>query len=182
MWQAHAIHGDENRDLDRVTFKSKLSISFSFAKQFSSILSSLSTRHPHLHTDLPTFVLDQHALQSGTSRDLAQPQFPVHLLPWSGQLPVPVSKETLWFSRSAVLTLNSCFKAWLCLCSLRRWRLKSTSVHSSGKKKKGLRSTIYFSKPSPSTWEYKCCTWSSRREMETPQTKYLPTLSLNQTS
>lgn len=31
---------------------------------------------------LPTFVLDQHALQRGTGCDLAQPQFPVHLLSW----------------------------------------------------------------------------------------------------
>lgn len=49
----------------------------------------------------------------------------------SGRLPLPVSKETLWFS--AVLTLSSCVKALLCLRRLRRWRLKSTSVHSPGK-------------------------------------------------
>lgn len=40
---------------------------------------------------LPTFVLDQHALQRISSCKLAQPQFPVHLLTWYDE----VSKEPL---------------------------------------------------------------------------------------
>lgn len=140
MWLAHAMNVDESREI------------FSF-KSHSQYLSPLPNNLAlyclasplcfHIHTQgLPTFVLDQHALQCSTSRDLAQPQFPVHLLSWSGQLPVPVSKERLWFSRSAVLTLNSCFKARLGLYRLRRWRLKRTSVHSAGKKRKKAKDRV----------------------------------------
>lgn len=135
MWQTHAFERFEQ------SYVQTLSISSSFAKQFSSILSRLSTMFPHLHTSLAH-------LCSGPACTAAR-----HW-PWPGSATVPstsfalvwsVSKVTLWCSQSAVLTLSSCFKARLCLCRVRRWRLKSTSVHSPGKEKKkttkGARAT-----------------------------------------
>lgn len=58
---------------------------------------------PHLHTQrLPTFVLDQNALQRGAGSHLTQPQLPVHLLLiWTSR-----STETLSCSLSAVVLIK----------------------------------------------------------------------------
>lgn len=95
------------------------------------VVSPLSTMPHHLQ-DLPTFVLDQHALQRSSSRDLAQPQFPVHLPLRSSQQSVPVSNETQGASQSAVLIPRNSCKASLCLFRLSRRRLKSASIHCAG--------------------------------------------------
>lgn len=129
MWQPHAGQSDESRDFQRIS---------PLPPKFSFISSSLSTS---THKNLFTFVLDQHALQRGTGCDLAQPQFPVHPLPWFAQL----SKETLWVF-STCCAEQSSFTARLCLFRL-RWWLKSTSAHSPDKRKKKqqlLLQTISF--------------------------------------
>lgn len=119
---------------------------------------------PHLHTRLA------HLCSGPACTALAQ-----HW-PWPGSATVPSTSSILVWSaiqrNTAVFSMrwaDSCFKASLCLCRLIRRRLKSTSVHSPGKeKKKRLRSTSYFCKPSPSLGEYKCCMQSNRRDTDPP--------------
>ena len=55
-----------------------------FGKGSLLILHCLKLYYNYKHS-LPTFVLDQHALQGISSCKLAHPQFPVHLLPWYDQ-------------------------------------------------------------------------------------------------
>ena len=87
---------------------------------------------PHLHTRAAH-------LCSGPACTVAQ------RWPWPGSATAPstssaqvrsaIQRNTVVF---LIPTPNSWFKARLCLCTLRRWRLKSTSVHSPGKEKKTI--------------------------------------------